>query len=143
MRVRFQRPIGVLAAAALAVAGLVFATPGSAEEKKSKSVQSEVEWIAFDAAAETVKVKVKKPGSGAKGLSANQEAVVKVKHEGSVLSKTTVKVNGRKGELKDIPVGKTVLLYWVDQDGGRFARAIDVIFSDEELDARYGIEDEE
>jgi hypothetical protein len=36
-----------------------------------------------------------------------------------------------------------VNLYWVDQGTERFARSIDVIFSDEELDERYGVKDEE
>jgi hypothetical protein len=63
-----------------------------------------------------------------------------VQPTGSVLKRTTVSINGKKGELTDIPEGKTVNIYWAQDekdDKARFARKIDVIFSEEELDEMY------
>ena len=48
------------------------------------------------------------------------------------------------GELTDIPTGKTVNIYWVpdpNDETARFARKIDVILSDEELDEMYKVVD--
>ena len=117
-----------------------------AEAKESKSTQNEAQWISFDAAAKTVTVTIMKKGNGpnAKLLKAKQDVTFNVIPEGSVLTRTSVAVNGVKGELKDIPAGKTVLLYWVpdpNKEGQFFARKIDVVFSEEELDAKYGKEE--
>jgi hypothetical protein len=131
----------------LTIAGLAFAFVTSissvAEAKKSKSTQNEAEWIAFDAAAKTVTVKILKKGKGpnSKLLKTKKEATFNVIPEGSILTRTSVAVNGVKGEIQDIPAGKTVLLYWVpdpNKEGEFFARKIDVIMSEEELDAKYG-----
>ena len=131
----------------LTIAGLAFAFVTSiapvAEAKKSKSTQNEAEWIAFDAAAKTVTVKIMKKGKGpnSKLLKTKKEASFNVIPEGSVLTRTSVAINGVKGELQDIPTGKTVLLYWVpdpSKDGEFFARKIDVILSEAELDEKYG-----
>jgi len=131
----------------LTIAGLAFAFVTSissvAEAKKSKSTQNEAEWIAFDAAAKTVTVKILKKGKGpnSKLLKTKKEATFNVIPEGSILTRTSVAVNGVKGEIQDIPAGKTVLLYWVpdpNKEGEFFARKIDVIFSEAELDAKYG-----
>ena len=132
------------AGALLLVAGFV---PHASAQTKGKSVQTEAEWVSFDAEAKTVTVKVKKPGRGkaAKGLKRGRQASFHVKPEGSVLTRTTVAVNGRKAELTDIPAGKTVNIYWIPDDKdkeARFARKIDVIFTDEELEERYNITDE-
>jgi len=133
--------------ATLTIASFAFAFVASiapvAEAKKSKSTQNEAEWIAFDAAAKTVTVKIMKKGKGpnSKLLKTRKEATFNVIPEGSVLTRTSVAVNGVKGELQDIPAGKTVLLYWVpdpNKEGEFFARKIDVIFSEEELDEKYG-----
>ena len=56
------------------------------------------------------------------------------------LARTSVKVNGKAGKLTDINTGKRVILYWMPDEAdktARFARTIDVTFSDEELDERY------
>ena len=131
----------------LTIAGLAFAFVTSissvAEAKKSKSTQNEAQWVAFDAAAKTVTVKILKKGKGpnSKLLKTKKEATFNVIPEGSILTRTSVAVNGVKGEIQDIPAGKTVLLYWVPdpkKEGEFFARKIDVIFSEAELDAKYG-----
>jgi len=133
--------ISGLAAVALALAFTVAVADGA--KAAEKSVQTEGEWIKYDAEAKTVTVKVKKPGRGdaAEALTRNKEAVFAVKPTGSVLTRTTVSINGVKGELADIPVGKTVNVYWRPDEKDPTilrARKIDVILSDEELDELYG-----
>jgi hypothetical protein len=143
MHIRIERFITGLAAVALAFAfTAAFAATGQAA---GKSVQTEAEWISYDPEAKTVTVKVKKPGRGkdARLLRRNREAVFAVKPEGSVLTRTTVAINGVKGEISEIPSGKTVNVYWrPDEEDPSILRArkIDVIMSDEELDAKYGTE---
>ena len=130
--------IGWIWIAGLAL-GLAFATPAIAQSRKAKSTQTEATWQGFDAETNTVTVKVKKPGRGknAKLLKKNKEATFKVKPEGSVLTRTTVAINGMKGEIKDIPAGKAVNVYWVPQGEAYFARKIDVVLSEEELSSRF------
>jgi len=140
---RWRAAVGILAAAALVVGSLVPATAHAA----GKSTQSEAIWVSFDPEAQTITVKIKKPGSGkdAKRLKRGKEATFNVKVEGSVLTKTTVSINGKRGELSDINEGKTVNVYWrpdEKDDSKMFARKIDVIFSQEEFEERYKIEDE-
>ena len=134
----------------LTIAGFAFAFVTSiapaaeAQKKKSKSTQNEAEWIAFDAAAKTVTVKITKKGKGPnkKLLKTKKEATFNVIPEGSVLTRTTVTINGIKSELTDITEGKTVLIYWVpDPNKELFARKIDAILSEAELDERYGTGD--
>jgi hypothetical protein len=140
--VRAQGGIGF--AAAVLVAGLMMAAPAlEASAAEKKSTRNEAEWVKYDAAAKTVTLKVKKAGlgPGAAKLKVGQQAVFNVKPEGSVLTRTSVAINGKKGELTDIPVGKTVLVYWVpDEKDAKafFARKIDVILSEAELDEKYG-----
>lgn len=143
MRIPANRIVsGLVAVASVVVFGAVAVGVAQAAEK---SVQTEAEWIKFDAETNTVTVKVKKPGRGdaAKALTRNKEAVFAVKPEGSVLTRTTVSINGKKAELTDIPAGKTVNVYWRPDETDpaiHRARKIDVILSDEELDEMYGTE---
>jgi hypothetical protein len=133
--------------ATLTLASFAFAFAASiapvAEAKKSKSTQNEAEWIAYDAAAKTVTVKIMKKGKGpnSKLLKTKKEATFNVIPEGSVLTRTTVTINGIKSELQDISEGKTVLIYWIpdpNKEGELFARKIDAILSEEEMDEKYG-----
>ena len=134
---------------ALTAAACLLAAPSAwSADDKAKSTQSEGKWVKFDAAANTVTVKITKEGKGAKPpaelkVKKGREATFKVNPTGSVLSRTSVAINGKKGELTDIPEGKTVNVYWVPDEKdpkSRFARKIDVILSDEELDAKYGVD---
>jgi hypothetical protein len=139
MFMRAKRILGIAAAAL--VAGLVAASQAPAAEQKS--TRNEAEWVAYDAGAKTVTMKIKKLGlgPGAAQLKVGQEAVFNVQPEGSVLARTSVAVNGKKGALTDIKPGKTVLVYWVPDPKdakAHFARKIDVILSEQELDERYG-----
>ena len=127
---------------------VVVAAPQAVAQSKGKSIQTEGKWVQFDSDAATVTIKILKPGKRPKlkeaGLKKGKEATFDVKPEGSVLTRTTVAVNGKKGEITDIPEGKTVIIYWVEDPAKgtkRFARKIDVIFSEEELAERYGFED--
>ncbi len=143
MDILAKRSITGLAAVALAIA--FTATIAADAQAKGKSVQTEAKWIKYDPEARTVTVKVKKPGRGkdAKLLKRNKRAVFAVKPEGSVLTRTTVAINGVKGEIADIPEGKTVNVYWRPDEKDPSilrARKIDVIMSDAELDAKYGKE---
>jgi hypothetical protein len=133
---------------AFLLASLVAASAAIAADDTAKSTQSEGKWIKYDPGAQTVTVKITKEGKGAKPpaelqVKKGREAVFKVNPTGSVLSRTSVAINGKRGEITDIPEGKTVNVYWV-QDAkdpkSRFARKIDVILSDEELDAKYGVD---
>ena len=136
-----NRSVAGLAVFALALA--FTSTIAGDAEAKGKSTQTEAKWIKFDAEANTITVKVKKPGrtsDAKKLLKRNKEATFAVKPEGSVLTRTTVAINGVKGEMTDIPEGKTVNIYWRPDEKDATvlrARKIDVILSDEELDAKY------
>jgi len=141
-RTRAKRVIGSVAAAV--VAGLFAAAPApDAFAAEQKSTRNEAEWVKYDATAKTVTLKIKKVGlgPGAAKLKVGQQTVFNVQPEGTVLSRTSVAVNGKKGALTDIPTGKTVLVYWVPDvkdPKAQFARKIDVIMSEQELDEKYG-----
>jgi hypothetical protein len=146
MTVFAVRSAVALGAVALALTVSTGFASDARAQGKGKSIQTEAEWIKFDPEAKTVTAKVKKPGRGSdakKLLKKNKEATFAVKPEGSVLTRTTVSINGKKGELTDIQEGQTVNIYWrpdeTDPSIPR-ARKIDVFLSDEELDALYGQE---
>jgi hypothetical protein len=137
-----KRVVGALTAA-LVGGLLLFIHAPTASAKEAKTTRNEAEWVKYDAEGKTVTLKIKKQGLGenAAALKVGQDAVFKVKPEGTVLTRTSVAINGKKGDLKDIPVGKTVLVYWVPDTAdpkARFARKIDVILSEKELDEKYG-----
>jgi hypothetical protein len=129
---------------AVSVAGLSTAAQAQGNQK---SVQNEAQFVKFDEAASTVVVKILKKGKGNSALLKQFDAQVKNGKEatfnviptGSVLSRTSVAVNGMKGEMKDLQPGKTILIYWVEdpkKKGELFARKIDVVLSEEEQDKR-------
>jgi len=120
----------------------------SAHADGQKSVQNEAEFVKYDAAASTVTVKITKKGKGNDELMKQFEDQVKIGKEatfnviptGSVLTRTSVAINGVKGEIKDLQPGKTVQVYWVEDPkskGKLFARKIDVTLSEDELNKRY------
>ena len=129
---------------AFAIAGLV--SPAHAQGNQ-KSVQNEAQFVKYDEAASTVTVKILKKGKGNSALmkqfdeqvKAGKDATFNVIPTGSVLKRTSVAVNGVKGEMKDLQSGKKVLIYWVEdpsKKGELFARKIDVVLSEEELNKR-------
>jgi hypothetical protein len=129
----------------LAIAGFA---PAVHAQGNQKSVQNEAEFVKYDEAASTVTLKITKKGKGNSALMKQFEDQVKIGKEttfnvvptGSVLTRTSVAVNGVKGEMKDLRPGKTVQIYWVEdpnKKGQLFARKIDVVLSEDELDKRY------
>lgn len=132
-------------AAALTVA-LVVTSMGAGDafaQKKSKSVKTEGRFVSFDAGTKMMTVKVvkagKKPSDKALKLKNGREAEFAVKPEGSVLTRTSVTLNGKRADIGDIPEGKLVNIYWVPHEtkpDTRFARKIDMILSDAELEER-------
>ena len=139
----------VLAAAHLA---LVFAIAGLGgavrADDNQKSVSNEAEFVKYDEATSAVTVKILKKGKGNAALlkefddkvKIGKEATLNVIPTGSVLSRTSVAINGVKGEIKDLKPGKKVIIYWIEdpkKKGELFARKIDVTLSEEELNKRY------
>ena len=139
----------LVAVLALLAYASIPATEATAK-KKSRIVQSQARWVAFDTAEATVTVKIVKAGKIAdkqqkKQVRKGKEVVFDVKPEGSVLTRTTVAINGMKADLAEIEVGRSVRIYWVSDESkphGRFARKIDVVFTRKELEERYGVQDE-
>ena len=136
----------VVAAAMLAVSVAGLSTAAQAQGNQ-KSVQNEAQFVKFDEATSTVVVKILKKGKGNSALLKQFDAQLKNGKEttfnviptGSVLSRTSVAVNGMKGEMKDLQPGKTILIYWVADEkkkGELFARKIDVVLSEEEQNKR-------
>jgi hypothetical protein len=132
---------GFTALAVALVFSAVAATP--AQAAKSKSIKTEAKFVSYDAATETITVKVmntgNKPSDRALALVKGKDATFKIKPEGSVLARTSVTLNGQRADIKDVPKGKTINIYWVPHETlkeTRFARKIDMILSDAELEAR-------
>ena len=142
MRIHMQRGLVGLAGVAVALLALfLVASPSLAA--KSKSIKTEAKFVSYDAAAKTITVKVvktgKKPSNAALKLRKGKEASFRVKPEGSVLTRTSVTLNGKRADITEIPENKTINIYWVPDENdadARYARKIDMILSDEELDAR-------
>jgi len=140
----------VFAAAMLALAVGVGLTTAAHAQGNQKSVQNEAQFVKYDEATSTVVVKILKKGKGNTGLlkqfdekvKNGKEATFNVIPTGSVLTRTSVAVNGVKGEMTDLKAGKTILIYWVEdpkKKGELFARKIDVVLSEEELNKRYEV----
>jgi len=116
---------------------------GVAEAKKTKSIKTEATFIAYDAEAKTLEVKVKKKGkkpeNKALKLKTGKKATFKVKPEGSVLTRTSVTLDGRRADINEIETGQFLIIYWVPDESdpdARFARKIDMVLSAAEMDAR-------
>ncbi len=127
----------------LAVALFVSVLGANPAFAKQKSIKTEAQFVSYDEKTKTIVVDVKKtgkkPDNGALKLRTGKEAEFKVKPEGSVLTRTSVTLNGQRADIKDIPAKKTINIYWVEDETDktkRFARKIDMILSDEELEAQ-------
>jgi hypothetical protein len=129
---------------ATGVAGLGTAALAQGNQK---SVQNEAQFVKYDEATSTVVVKILKKGKGNSALlkqfddklKSGKETTFNVIPTGSVLSRTSVAVNGMKGEITDLQPGKTILIYWIEdpkKKGELFARKIDVVLSEEEQNKR-------
>ena len=116
---------------------------GVGQAKKSKSIKTEATFVAYDAEAKTLEVKVKKkgkkPSNKALKLKVGKKATFKVKPEGSVLTRTSVTLDGKRADINEITEGQFLFIYWVPDEvdaDARFARKIDMMLSEAEMDAR-------
>lgn len=120
-----RRSIGRVIAAAVV---LVFAFGVGAAEAKSKSKVKQARdarLLAFDVEAGTMTIKEK-----------GKTVVYNVKFEGSVLTRTTAKINAKPAMLTDIPLNAVVNVYWLPDESNpkkRFARLVDAPAIPEEL----------
>jgi hypothetical protein len=105
--------------AALAVAALVvFAVALPARAGESKSERSDGKFVSYDAAAQSVVVKEK-----------GTDQAYQVKAEGSVLTRTTLTMNGKVAKFDELKPGMIAIVYWKPDAADatkRLARKIDV-----------------
>lgn len=122
-----KRALATIAALAF-VLTVVGAGPAYAQKKaKPKRVQGQ--FISFDATANTILVKER-----------GKEVEYTVKPEGSILTRTSVKINGLGGKVADLKPNMRLFLYWMPDEKDpkkRFARTIDVPNVPEELQEEF------
>lgn len=142
---RFHRVQSLKAVGFILLSAALVMNPGAqvAEAKKSKSIKTEATFIAYDAEAKTLEVKVKKTGKKPANkklkLKRGKKAVFNVKPEGSVLTRTSVTLDGKRADINEIEKGQFLFIYWVPDETDpekRFARKIDMVLSAAEMDAR-------
>jgi hypothetical protein len=107
---------GAWIAAAVLLAIAVTAAPVRAEDAKSE--RSNGKLVSYDAAAQTIVVK-----------EGGKEQTYQVKAEGSVLTRTTVTMNGKVAKFDDVKPGMIVIVYWKPDPSDatkRNARKVDV-----------------
>ncbi len=122
-----KRALATIAALALVLTA-VGAGPAYAQ-KKSKTKRVQGQFISFDATANTIKVKER-----------GKEIEYTVKPEGSILTRTSVKINGLGGKVTDLKADMRLFLYWIPDEKDpkkRFARTIDVPNVPEELQEEF------
>ena len=129
----------IVTAAALTLP--LLGAPDALAQSKGQQIETEGEFQSYDAATHTIKIKVIKPGKGATPprelkLRQGQEAAFHVVEEGSVLSRTTVKLqNGTAGAFTDLEAGRKVKVFWMpdpNDAAARFARSVSVFVPAEE-----------
>jgi hypothetical protein len=140
-----MRRCGARAPFACALALWLIAGVSAPSTAETGSIRTECRFLAYDAPAKTVTVEVEKPGAGpaAEALAVGRPAVFHVEPEGSVVTRTSVWIRGVKASLDAIPSGGKLIVYWRPDPADpqlRFARKIDVLLSEEELDVRGGTE---
>jgi hypothetical protein len=127
----------------LALSLLVLTPTAAAQTPKIKSTKTEAKFISYDAQTQMMTVKVLKPGAKPKSrelsMKSGKKAEFKIKPEGSILARTSVTGDGQRSDIGEIPEGKTLNIYWVPYEKDlnvRFARKIDMVYTDEELEER-------
>lgn len=142
--------IGLATRVALSLCTALFLFAGSAvmvdtaeAQKKTKSTKTEAKFISYDADTKTLTVKVLKSGKRPKNrklsMKRGKKATFKIKPDGSILVKTSVTADGMRSSIDEIPDNKTLNIYWVPDEKDpdvRFARKIDMVYTDAELEAR-------
>lgn len=128
----------------VALIGFVFLfAPFEAEAGKAKSIKTEAFFVSLDPETNVMEVKVKKTGKKPKNkklkLKVGKPASFNVKPEGSVLKRTTVALDGQRVDIGEIDTNQFLFIYWVPDEKNpdeRFARKIDLVLTDEQMDAR-------
>lgn len=125
----------------IALIALLLAAPSppAAAEPKSKQIETEAVFKAYDAANKTITVTVIKPGKNAPGLEKlkkGKDGVFQIADEGSVLTRTTVKLlTGQAATFGELQAGKKVKIFWIPDEkkpGERFARSVSIFKPAEE-----------
>jgi len=137
------RKCASLGAALLLLVGSGVLVDTAEAQKKTKSTKTEAKFISYDAESKTMTVKVLKPGKRPKNrklsLKKGKKATFKIKPEGSILVRTSVTADGMRSSIDEIPDDKTLNIYWVPDEKdpeARFARKIDMVYTDQELAER-------
>lgn len=128
----------------VALVGFVFVlAPAGASAAKSQSIKTEAFFISLDTENNVMEVKVKKTGKRPKNkklkLKTGKKATFNVKPEGSVLKRTTVALEGQRVDINEIEPNQFLFIYWVPDEKNpdeRFARKVDLVLTDEQMDAR-------
>jgi hypothetical protein len=111
-----RRGAGCMAVAVAVFVALAVAAPLRAEETKSE--RSDTKFVSYDAAAQSIVVKEK-----------GKDQTYQVKAEGSVLTRTTLTMNGKVSKFDDLKPGMIAIVYWkpdATDATKRLARKIDV-----------------
>jgi hypothetical protein len=127
MSIRVNRTLVAVAALAL-VFSAVSAGPAYAQ-KKAKPKQVQGTYLSFDEATSTIKIKEK-----------GKEKVYTIKPEGSILTRTAIKINGRGAKITELPPNSRIILYWIPDEKDpkmRFARTIDAPSIPEDLQEEF------
>lgn len=110
-----RRSAGLIAVVAVALTAAV-ATPVRAAETKSERATGKL--VSYDATAQSIVVK-----------EGGKDSTYQVKAEGSVLTRTTLTMNGKVAKYDDLKPGMIVIVYWKPDAADatkRLARKIDV-----------------
>jgi len=111
-----HRGVRFVAFAAAVLVAFAIASPVRAEETKSE--RSNGKFVSYDAAAQSIVVK-----------EGGKDQAYQVKAEGSVLTRTTLTMNGRVARFDDLKPGMIAIVYWKPDAADaakRLARKIDV-----------------
>ncbi len=143
LRLFSRTGFAVLAAITLALFMSTLSTAPAEAAKKAKSTKSEGKFIEFNADDSTVTIKIKKAGKRPKNkklkLKSGKKEVFRVKPDGSVLTRTSVTFDARPFPIRNIKENTSVIIYWIPDEknaDGRYAKKIDLVLSDEELEAQ-------
>ena len=121
-----KRVLAVTAALAFVFAALGAET---AHAQKAKPKRTQGQFVSFDPNTNTIVVKEK-----------GKDNTYTVKPEGSILTRTAVKVNGLGAKVSELKEGTRIILYWVPDEKDpkqRFARTIDAPNVPEDLEEEF------